>query len=243
MFTSSTGMALSMSCRSACTAATARIVSGDSVTAAMREVEPRVGLPVLGRVGRGRRPRRARSTSRSRCSGVAGRGRPRCGRHPARRPGGTPACRAAASLRGTERPGAAGRRLARPVADHRAAAAAAGGLHEVGGAQRRDRLAQRRPRDAHPLGELALRRQRACRAGRPRAGSRWRAARRSPRTRGARGPRRHRWTQLDRSARGWGGPTRRQSRDIGVTASMPEYNGLTSNLIPPGLWTGFRARR
>ena len=35
MLTSSTGMALSMSCRSDCTAVTDRMVSGDSVTAAM----------------------------------------------------------------------------------------------------------------------------------------------------------------------------------------------------------------
>ena len=51
MFTSSTGMALSMSCRSDCTAATARTVSGGLGDRGDREVEAGVGLPVLGRVG------------------------------------------------------------------------------------------------------------------------------------------------------------------------------------------------
>ena len=188
MFTSSTGIALSMSCRSACTAVTAATISGDPVTRGDREVEPRVGLPVRGRVARRRRPRRARATRQSRCAAVQVERR--------RRDVAAPGLDDPAEDQRVEqllaarhqRAGAARGRLPGLVADHGAAAAAAGRLD-----QRRPRAARRSPRAGWRGRPPAARRARApaaacCRAGRRPAGSRWPAARRSPRTRGARAP-------------------------------------------------------
>ena len=142
MLTSSTGIALSMSCRSDCTEVTASMVSGDSVTAAMarwkRESAWRCSAGWVARdllVGHGQQlplvgPQLARRRD------VAGAGLDDPAEHQRV---------AQSSLRGTSAPRLAGRRPPRPVADDGAAAAAAGGLDQLRGAQRRDGLAAASP--------------------------------------------------------------------------------------------------
>ena len=153
-----------------------------------REVEPGVGLPVPGPAGGRRRPRGAPSPSGAR----AGRRAVREAASAAA-PGSTIRRKSRASSQSSRcaavvRAAVAGRRALRLHRDDGAAAAPAARLDQAGRAQRGDRLPQGRPRDLHPLGELALGRQRAAQRVDARAGSRWRAARRRPRRRGDRGP-------------------------------------------------------
>ena len=215
MFFSSTGIALSMSCRSACTAVTERTVSGGPGDGGDREVEARVGLPVAGGVGgagdlvvRGDQEVALGRVQVEAGGDVAGArlDDPAEDQHVAQ------LLAARHQRTGRRRRG----RLLGAVADDRAAPATAGRLDERGGAERGDRLAQGGAGDPQPLGQLALGRQRAAPGvdAQPDRGAP--AARHSPRTRGARAPR----AAPTRSARCWTWPTSRQSRDTGATASM-----------------------
>ena len=156
----------------------------------MRQVEARVGLPVRGRVGgAGDRPRGPWSAARA--------GRRRSSRDAAtwQAPGSTTRRNTSESsqrlARAARAPGAARRRPPRPgsVTDGAAAAAPGVSARSPACSQRRLRLAQRRPGD-RPVRSASSRSGGSSAAARvdARAGSPSPAVRRTPRTRGGRGP-------------------------------------------------------
>ena len=160
------GSRSSISCSVACTEVTASTIRGEPVSDGDREVEARVGLPVLApacgpSATVGVRPLELARAARRRAS-----------RSPrgAAAPGSTIRRKSSASSQSAacaaDDPGRGpGRRRARLERHDRAAAATARGLDQPGLAQGGDRLAQRRPGDSEPLGELALGGQRACPRG------------------------------------------------------------------------------
>ena len=197
-----------------------------------RQVEARVGLPVLGGVRRRRHVVVRRDQELLPVRGQVALGRDVAGagldhppedQHVAQRLAARP-----------QRPGPPGGRLARPVAHHGAATTAPGGVHELGGAQRRDRLPQRRARDAQPLGQLAL-------------GREARAPRVDPEPDGG-------GELLDAALEGVVPPHRAQDGlaqlDAGVgrhaaslVTSRQRSQWFDFKPFTPGLWTCFRGRR
>ena len=189
MLASSTGMASSISC-------SVGLHGG-------RPPRPRAGSPVSDATVRWNRESAWRCSAGLRAAGHVGvrllerrAGLRRRGRARGRERGGAGLDDAAevqrvqpvlAARRGDPRRGPRRRRAGLERHDG-AAAAAARGLDQPGLPQGGHRLAQGRPGDLQPLGELALGRQRAAARVDARAGSPWRAAPRRPRTRGARAP-------------------------------------------------------
>ena len=171
----------------ACTDVTASTTRGEPVSVAMvrcsRESACRWVPGPVGLADRGQRRASARAATRSLSSAPAA---------SAQAPGSTMRRKASASSHSARLASCCRAEIlawsGRALGHDRAAAAPARGLDQPGLAQRGHRLAQRGPRDAHAARPARAPAAARSPPGRRPAGWPWRAARRTPRRRGARGP-------------------------------------------------------